>query len=276
VSSQPSADDFLCKEFCLAFGAVFEQTAGEAYALKRSDIPAPAVSSGALSYLLEFTGKLSGTASVQVDAHSAAVLATKLMGDPVTDSVTFLPEHEDALFEIVSQTAGGMATSLRTRFGTSEISVGRKQGAVPAASVTIMLGPASGADPVSIKLSADHALFDSIKASLSDSAEPAGSISHDAPVSPVTDTSSDHENLKLIMDVELDLTLRFGQRTLMLSEIADLTTGAVVELDRVVDEPVELLLGDRVIARGEVVIVDGNYGLRIIELASINSNSLTA
>ena len=79
------------------------------------------------------------------------------------------------------------------------------------------------------------------------------------------------------MDVELDLTLRFGQRILMLSEVADLTSGAVVELDRMVEEPVELLLGERVIARGEVVIVDGNYGLRVTELTSIDPNTfLTA
>jgi flagellar motor switch protein FliN/FliY len=76
------------------------------------------------------------------------------------------------------------------------------------------------------------------------------------------------------MDVELNLTLRFGERILMLSEVADLTTGSVVELDRVVDDPVELLLGERVIARGEVVIVDGNYGLRITDLAAVDQNSL--
>jgi flagellar motor switch protein FliN/FliY len=78
------------------------------------------------------------------------------------------------------------------------------------------------------------------------------------------------------MDVELDLTLRFGKRTMILSEVADLTTGSVIELDRVVDEPVELLLGDRVIARGDVVIVDGNYGLRVTELASVEHGYLTA
>ncbi len=73
-------------------------------------------------------------------------------------------------------------------------------------------------------------------------------------------------NLDLLMGVDLTLTLRFGTRTLTLREILDLTSGSVVELDRQVQEPADLLLGDKLIARGEVVIVDGNYGLRITEL----------
>ena len=73
-------------------------------------------------------------------------------------------------------------------------------------------------------------------------------------------------NLGLVMDVELNVTLRFGQRQLPLREIMDLASGSVVELDREVDEPVELILDGRVIARGEAVIVDGNYGVRVTEV----------
>ncbi len=67
------------------------------------------------------------------------------------------------------------------------------------------------------------------------------------------------------MDVPLNVTLRFGRRQLPLSELLELAAGSVVELDREVEDPVELLLGERVIARGEVVIVNGNYGLRVTE-----------
>jgi flagellar motor switch protein FliN/FliY len=68
------------------------------------------------------------------------------------------------------------------------------------------------------------------------------------------------------MDVELNVTLRFGQRQLTLREVLELTSGSVVELDRQVEEPVELLLEGKVIARGEAVVIDGNYGLRVIEV----------
>ena len=70
-------------------------------------------------------------------------------------------------------------------------------------------------------------------------------------------------NLDLVLDVELNVTLRFGQRQLTLREILGLTSGSVVELDRQVDEPVDLVLDGRVVARGEAVIIDGNYGLRV-------------
>jgi len=73
-------------------------------------------------------------------------------------------------------------------------------------------------------------------------------------------------NVSMLEHVELDVSLRFGQRQLSLREIGELRSGSVVELDRYVQDPAELLLGDRVVARGEVVIVDGNYGLRVTEV----------
>jgi flagellar motor switch protein FliN/FliY len=73
-------------------------------------------------------------------------------------------------------------------------------------------------------------------------------------------------NLELVLDVELNVVLRFGQRQLTLREVLDLTSGSVIELDRQVEEPVELLLDGKVIARGEAVVIDGNYGLRVTEV----------
>ena len=73
-------------------------------------------------------------------------------------------------------------------------------------------------------------------------------------------------NLDLVLDVELNVTLRFGQRLLTLREVLDLNTGSVIELDRQVEEPVELLLEGKVIARGEAVVIDGNYGLRVTDV----------
>jgi flagellar motor switch protein FliN/FliY len=79
-------------------------------------------------------------------------------------------------------------------------------------------------------------------------------------------TPFDPVNLNLVLDVELSMSLRFGVRQLPLREVLELASGSVVELDRQVDDPVELLLDGRVIARGEAVIVDGNYGLRVTEI----------
>lgn len=75
-------------------------------------------------------------------------------------------------------------------------------------------------------------------------------------------------HLDLLMDVELEAVLRFGQREMLLRDVLSLAPGTVLELNQQVHDPVELLVGNKVIAWGEVVTVDGNYGLRITGLAS--------
>jgi len=89
-----------------------------------------------------------------------------------------------------------------------------------------------------------------------------------APVTPLgyPPVPTEPVNLDLVLDVELNVTLRFGQRQLTLREVLELTSGSVIELDRQVEEPVELLLDGKVIARGEAVVIDGNYGLRVTEV----------
>lgn len=77
-----------------------------------------------------------------------------------------------------------------------------------------------------------------------------------------------------VIDVPLSVTLRFGQRNMRLREVLELNTGALVELDRQVEEPVDLILDERVIARGEVVIIDGNYGLRVTEIVERPSTAM--
>jgi flagellar motor switch protein FliN/FliY len=81
-------------------------------------------------------------------------------------------------------------------------------------------------------------------------------------------TKINDKNLDLLLDLELEVTVRFGGRQMLLKEVLELSSGAMVELDRRVKDPIELILGGRVIARGEAVIVDGNYGIRITEVIS--------
>jgi flagellar motor switch protein FliN len=73
--------------------------------------------------------------------------------------------------------------------------------------------------------------------------------------------------LELLLDIELEASLRFGSREMPLGEILELGPGDVVQLDRHVADPVDLLVGDKIVARGEVVLVNGNFGLRVTEVA---------
>jgi flagellar motor switch protein FliN/FliY len=74
--------------------------------------------------------------------------------------------------------------------------------------------------------------------------------------------------LDLLLDVSLPVSVSFGRTSLQIREVLKLNTGSIVELDRLMTEPVEVIVNNRVIARGDVVVVDGNYGVRIISLAS--------
>lgn len=71
----------------------------------------------------------------------------------------------------------------------------------------------------------------------------------------------------LLLDIELEATLRFGALEMPLREVLELGPGDVLSLDRHVQEPVELVVGDRIVARGEVVLVGGNFGLQVTEVA---------
>jgi flagellar motor switch protein FliN/FliY len=74
--------------------------------------------------------------------------------------------------------------------------------------------------------------------------------------------------LSLLMDVEMPVSVSFGRTRARIQDILKLITGSIIELDRAIAEPVEVIVNNCVIARGEVVVVDGNYGVRINEVMS--------
>ncbi|MGC8758562.1 MAG: flagellar motor switch protein FliN [Bryobacteraceae bacterium] len=74
--------------------------------------------------------------------------------------------------------------------------------------------------------------------------------------------------LELLMEVELPVGVTFGRTQLKLKDAIKLTSGSIVELNRSIIEPVEVIVNNCVIARGEVVVIEGNYGVRIQEIVS--------
>jgi len=74
--------------------------------------------------------------------------------------------------------------------------------------------------------------------------------------------------MELLLDVDLPVSISFGKTQLPLKDVLKLTTGSIVELNRGVNDQVEVLVNQCLIARGEVVVVEGNYGVRIQEIAS--------
>lgn len=74
--------------------------------------------------------------------------------------------------------------------------------------------------------------------------------------------------MDLLLDVELPVSISFGRAELPLKDVVKLTTGSIVELNRSITEPVEIIVNNCVIARGEVVVIEGNYGVRIDQIIS--------
>jgi flagellar motor switch protein FliN len=74
--------------------------------------------------------------------------------------------------------------------------------------------------------------------------------------------------MDLLLDVDLPVSISFGKALLPMKDVLKLTTGSIVELNRGLNEPVEVLVNHCLIARGEVVVVEGNYAIRILEIAS--------
>lgn len=96
-------------------------------------------------------------------------------------------------------------------------------------------------------------------------------------VQPVQFTSFDdsHEihgehnkNLNILMDIKLTLTVELGRTELPIKKVLELTRGSVIELDKIAGEPVELFANGKLIAKGEVVVIEENFGLRITNIVS--------
>lgn len=80
--------------------------------------------------------------------------------------------------------------------------------------------------------------------------------------------SSDSANLDLLMDVSLAVTVELGSTRMSLRQVLELQNGSVVELDRLAGDTVDVYINNRLIARGEVVVVDDKFGVRVTELVS--------
>jgi flagellar motor switch protein FliN/FliY len=77
-------------------------------------------------------------------------------------------------------------------------------------------------------------------------------------------------NINLLMDVNLKVTVELGRTKMQLRQVLELQQGSVVELDRLAGDPVDVYVNERLFARGEVIVVDDKFGVRITEIISVH------
>lgn len=243
-----------------------------------AEVPAEitGASEGDLWIACALSGGLRGEMSLRLSAASATRLARLFMGEPETeisaapaDLPQLTDEYREAAVELFRQVAGLVASSLKAQWGEVQLRPEAAAGAPswPAWSTAWIR---AGENLAWAEMHLSAALGAALRvekpgvAAASAATPPANVRPVDVPRQETpSDGASGKIKLDLLLDVELALTLRFGSRSLPLGEILDLNPGAVIELDRQVADPVDVLLDGRVVARGEVVVMDGNYGLRV-------------
>ena len=209
------------------------------------------------------SGAISGELQIgfsDQDARKLSELLMGLAGDEITDETV-----TDALREISNQ-------AVATLNGLPEAS------AVTLSTVSVEKAgfDATSAASFAFQLPNDFVLVIVVDGGGTTAAEPASEQATTSDGSQPTEVAAlaplsaapAPRNLDLLLDIELPLAVRFGQTELTLSTLTRLGPGSVIDLHRSADEPVEILVGGKMIARGEVVVVEGNYGVRVTEVLS--------
>jgi flagellar motor switch protein FliN/FliY len=225
------------------------------------------------------SGALRGEMTLRLAGATMLRLAQLFMSEPATPEAQPTADHREAVVELLRQVSGVVSGNAKARWGDVQILV-EQAATVPSwsAAGTFWLtigeeGPAS----MAAEFGLSAALVAELKADKPDavrieSAPPAMDSSTAASPPPSAASQPSAGALDTLMDVQLAMTLRFGARRLLLREVLDLSPGSVVELDRKVQEPVELLLDGRLVARGEVVVIDGSYGLRVTDVSPLEAS----
>lgn len=233
--TEPSAAEFtsaLVEELASSVGRI----AGVSVATARTNIDA----GPGYTMTIAVSGGRWGSFFAWIDragARAVTRIVTGLAGDPDDGAVA------DALCGMWSQAAA--AVCLKPTFNGLDVTVTETIGAGLPTNPAGFAMDVAGADTAQIILSGEF--------------EPEA-------VDATRRATTRATNLEAVLDMELPLVVRFGHTVMSLKALSALGPGSIVSMGRSPDDPVDLLVGQRVIARGEVVIVGGNYGVRITEL----------
>jgi len=273
VPAAPSGSAEFLQVWSESFSQVVGQTAGTPFSCTvEKEKPADLAATGEndLWIVITASGSLRGEMSLHLLPATVLRLGQIFMSEPPAPEAQLTPDHSEAVLELLRQVAGIVCTSAQARWEEFQL---RLEGAASApswpAAETFWLRAADATTPaILVEFGLSAALIAQLRVQPAETAPPQAAAA--SPVSaPVTDDSAQTPaTLDLLKDVQLAMTMRFGARTLLLREVLDLSPGTVVELDRRVQEPVELLLDGKLIARGEVVVIEGTYGLRVSEICS--------
>jgi flagellar motor switch protein FliN len=272
-----------CEAWKTCLQNVLAQVSGTASekpaAFEISSQPLPGADSD-VWYTVVAGGAVHGEMTLRLPAASGTRLAQKFLGEAETaasinsanvtpESVTpesVTPSNKEALEEFLRQIAGLAATALAATVG-GEVQLHLAAAAAPSwSSDAIVRFRSRNEDEAGSSISVEIQISPALAAELQMRVQPAPAAQISAQPPPPSSVPAPSSSYRRLMDVGLDVKLRFGTRRMLLRDVLALSAGVVVELDNTLHSPVDLLLDGRLIAQGEVVIVDGKYGLRITDV----------
>jgi len=236
-----------------------------------------------LRYTVVAAGAVQGEMALRVPVTSGIRLSGKFLGGiatspeppagPTTETtVAITNDDKEALEELLRQIAGLVSTAIGPVVGGEvqlQLSLVESPWAATADAVASVHSRDEAGAEITIEIRLSPALAASLAARVPASAPAAAS--EPTPADGPAALPLGAAGYLRLFDVGLGVKLRFGTRRMLLRDVLALSTGLVVELDNALDSPVDLLLDGRVIARGDVVVIDGKYGLRVTEVVETAS-----
>lgn len=249
---------------------VLSQVSGQPQTFELSLEPFKAADSDQ-RYTVVAAGSVQGEMALRLPLASAIWLAHKFLGEAIAqppaggaaESEAITNDDREALEELLRQVAGLAATALGAAAG-GEVQLQLTGAEAPWAATADAVSTLRSRDEAGAEIALEIRISPALVAALAARSMPASdsaSVSAPSPAPP-PGAAGYHR----LFDVGLGVKLRFGTRRMLLRDVLSLSTGLVVELDNALNSPVDLLLDGRVIARGEVVVIDGKYGLRVSEV----------
>lgn len=225
----------------------------------------PAEAVAFASFVFRFTGTLHGGMELRLRQADALFLAQTLLSAPRESQVEITQEEKDAILQLLQRLSGLITHAIEGLWKDVNIEVQPSDDATWKGMTFAwrVMKPSLCDLLLATTLNSELVACFTRPDANSQTSTPNGK----GPVAPM-----DNPNLGLLGAINLKLNLRFGKTVMPLRDILELNTGSVIELNSRVSDPADLMLGDKVVARGEVVIVDGNYGIRVIEVTNGSHN----
>ncbi len=216
---------------------------------------------------LTASGEGSGELAVVIPADMGSALSDMMLGGEGESKAELSGDDLDALKEIVSNIFGAIATNLGSQKDLPKLSFTCTQMDFIQQSIDLSRFQKAYIFHFSLdSINADFILLAS--ESFVQLFEPkAASSEPQAPESHAL-SATEFKNISMILDVRLNVKVRIGQKKMLLKDVISMDIGSVIELNQLANDPLEILVDDKVIARGEVVIVDGNFGIQITDIGS--------